>query len=229
MILTTNIQTPNFQARNPVIRQVDDIARLTNRIFPVISSSKIKARAGHMHRFDSLYKRIGNEIGQNVRCHTTQPDSLARAMLIGSAMKKFKVGNCAELSRISNLICKVNGINALPFQFMVERNGRIIELDHMALIYPLKAFPQKTKKLSQSKDYIIIDPWLGFADYAPKAQERYNKDFKKLLKIGADEKLVINPKYISYKDKLFNTDIKLLKTKFAAWFRCFSLPKNLQK
>lgn len=229
MKLVSNAYIPNFKSRNVKIREADNLVRLSNRIFPAVSSSKTKARATNFKKFSSLHEKIAQKIGENVRCYSSQPDSLARAMLIGSAMRKFKVGNCAEMSRITNLICKVNGIDALPFKFMVERQGRVIELDHMALIYPLKSMPKESKSFAQSKDFIIIDPWLGFADYASRAQERYNKDFHNLLNIGVDEKLIIDPRYISYTDKLHNKDVELLKDRFPAWFKSFLLPKNLQK
>lgn len=215
----------NFQSRNPYVKKADDIARLSKHLFPAVSSSNIKRRAKGNEYFNNLIRKIGKKIGENVRCHSSQPDSLARAMLIASTIKKFKVGNCAEISRVANLICKVNNMNTLPFQFLVERNGRLQEVDHMALIFPLKQLPETPTKLSKCKDVIIIDPWLGFADFAPKMQEKYNKDYSHLLDISANENLVISPQYLSHTDRLFNKDAELLKEKFPYWFKSFSLQK----
>ena len=229
MKLLANTYSPTFNSRSAVIRKADNIARLSNRLFPSVSSSRTKMRAKGIEKFKDLHKNISKIIGENVRCHSKQPDALARVMLICSAMKKFKAGNCMEISRITNLICKVNGIDTIPFQFNVIKNGQAREIDHMALLYPLKNLPKEKQNFSNSKNFIIIDPWLGFADYAPKAQERYNKDFKKLLDIGAEEKLVINPNYISHTDKLLNVDVILLERLFPAWIKLFTLPKSLQK
>lgn len=211
----------NFNSRSIAVRKADSVVRKTNQLYPSVSSSNIKNRANGNEKYKNLIKKISDKIGKNVRCHSTQPDALARTMLISSSVKQYKVANCAELSRIANLIAKVNGIDTLPFQFCVKRNNRIYELDHMALVYPLKNLPKTTKCFNSSHDVIIIDPWLNFADYAPKAQELYNKDFRNLLKISADEELLLMPQYFSTTDKITENDKKLLKEKFPNWFKNF--------
>ena len=210
-----------FSARSQIVRTADNIARKTNLLYPSISSSNIKSRAKGNEKFKNLIKKIADILGKNVRCFSNQIDALARAMLIASSVKQYKVANCAELSRIANLISKVNGIDTIPFQFSVKKNDRIFELDHMALLYPLKDLPHDTENFNFHQDIIVIDPWLGFADYAPKAQERYNKDFRDLLKISVNDELLITPQYISTTDRLCDNDIKLLKDKFPAWFNKF--------
>lgn len=227
---SVNNISPTFTSHSARVRKADDVVRLAKTLFPVVSSSNIKKRAKGNVLFKNLFERVSKRIGEKVRCHSFQPDSLVRAMMLAAAMKKNHVGNCAELSRVTNLVCKVNGIDAIPFKFNMIKNGKLLEVDHMALAYPLKKLPDVSKKISACHDIIIIDPWLGFADYAPKAMEKYKLDLRNLLGIKINDELVFNPNFVSKSDKLYKEDISLLREKFPKWFERFSLSlKSLQK
>ncbi|MBR5554646.1 hypothetical protein IKU74_01405 [bacterium] len=77
----------------------------------------------------------------------------------------MKVGNCGESADLSYLAARANGLKNSYRADLVSPAGDCY--DHAVVIVDEKG-----------KNPYVIDAWLGFADYLPKAIERYQKDFR---------------------------------------------------
>ena len=115
--------------------------------------------------------------------------------LLTKLVKRYHCANCAELTRLANLICAVNGIDSTPIGMMLcDKEGKIFSyVDHAALAIPLKEGSLSCNKMSKIKDVIIIDPWLGIADYARNAALEYQNKFQKHLNMPKDSQIMMDP------------------------------------
>ena len=86
-----------------------------------------------------------------------------KIMAAVNSVKKNKIANCAESAILAEVIARTNGIKDCAQLSCLTPDGR--KYDHMILY------------VNDKKPY-IIDAWLGFADYVPKAIERYRKEFR---------------------------------------------------
>lgn len=211
----------NFKAKNPMLLKADRICRMVNTEFPSVSSSSLIPRCtktiqDKVERFgkkipkiengsrpDSRYNkmyylflRTDNKIKEKVRTPFFDAVGAVREnKVLTDAVKKHHCANCAELTRLANLICAVNGIKAQPIgMFECDSKDRIISsIDHVALAIPLKEKSFEYDKMSKLKDVIIIDPWLGIADFAQNAAMKYQNIFRKYLKLDILNHVNINP------------------------------------
>ena len=156
----------NFTARNKTIRFADDIARKINQVYPRISGSNV-----HDFKFitrnSPLLGKLSHKIyylRENAQ-HSFQIMQRweDRIKIIPNAIQKEKHGNCAESAFLAELAARANGIENCYQARCITPNDR--RYDHVVLY------------VKDKKPY-IIDPWLGFADYVPKAIERYKKEFR---------------------------------------------------
>ena len=217
------IESPNinFKSRNQAVVKADKICRMVNTEFPSISSSSIIPRCSKTiqdktRRFGEKLSRIENgempderynkkyylfmRIDNNLRKFVREPffetiDTIEENKVLTKAVKKYHFANCAELTRLANLICAVNGIKAQPVEMVAcDSNDRVVSfIDHVALAVPLKEKNLEWSKMSKLKDVIIIDPWLGLADFAQNVAMQYQNMFRKHLKLGTFEQVGINP------------------------------------
>lgn len=179
-------ETTNFKSRNAMVRKADQICRFVNTEFTSLSSSKIPARCNFNKNFYPAFKRIHNKITEFVRKPIEQiTDNTKEFSILRENVKKYHVANCGELTRLTMAILAVNGIKSIPVEpMLVDKDGRMKRIiDHIMLAIPLNENEVKIDFFSKLKNVLIIDPWLGIADYAPKVEEKYIKDFKKLFQI----------------------------------------------
>lgn len=156
----------NFQSRNKTIKKADKIARLVNREFPRISNSAI-ADMANIEKFSRLQHCL------NLKMRNMRLDKLLffisgksfedKLHAIIDPIKEQKLGNCSESANLATLAAKVNGITNCKQVHLVSKSGE--NWDH-SVVYV------------EDKNPYIIDAWLGFADYLPKAIERYQKDYR---------------------------------------------------
>ena len=82
------------------------------------------------------------------------------AKLLPNLIKKYKVGNCGESAKLSYYAAKANGFEDVDFAGLYAIDG--FDLDHeFVVINATTSHP------------IIIDAWLGFADYLDGAAQRF--------------------------------------------------------
>lgn len=122
-------------------------------------------------------------------------------------LQKYKVGNCLESATTAELILKVNGIKngktAILFHGTNNRN-----LDHAVCVF------NRDGSLFDgqiTKNTIIIDPWIGKADFAHNMFAHYKNMFKAHLNITDNTQIRLEP---SERVFLNAEEIKILKTKY---------------
>ena len=94
-----------------------------------------------------------------------------------------------------NLICKINGINSKKCELsLISPTGRISGgIDHAIHAFQIdnKQLPI-FQKLGDAKNTIIIDPWLGFVDFAPNCEIKFKSEYNKFFQIPEGYHIALN-------------------------------------
>ena len=102
-------------------------------------------------------------------------------------IKKYKLGNCGESAQLAAIVAKINGIKDCHIAQICNHEAK--DLDHSVLF------------VNDKKPY-IIDCWLGFADYAPNALNKYKTLYNKIFKLKDNNQLTfytnINDEYTDF-------------------------------
>ena len=157
---------PTFNARNSTIRFADDIVRKVNKEYPRVSVTKLES-LNNSKKFslllNELWEATANMRGL-IRGSYTNSMTFAneiRAFLL--PIKFTRLGNCKESAQLAFIAAKANGIKNCKMAYLESPDG--FDYDHAVV-------------LVKGKKPYVIDAWLGFADYIPKAIERYQKEFR---------------------------------------------------
>lgn len=203
MIVSVNNNNTSFKARNAEIRFADDLARRVNKAYPRISATLV-GDSKHIRSFQGLYKRLCYRIDMLrdiVKLRSTRErDGVSCLRSMVDFIKQNKLGNCTESATLSSIALEANGIKgAYPAVLQTERG---YDLDHAVVLVP-----------NNGKPY-VVDSWLGFADYVPKAFERYQKEFRHHFNLCGTGKMVLKRAKISELYPLQGVNQKHLKKAF---------------
>ena len=134
-INSTNI---NFKSRSPVVKKADKICRFVKTEFPSVSSSIIPKRCNktlidkvkrfgertpqiengdlwdiRYNKFRTLFFRVNEKLRTLVRKPFNDTIGVVEEnKVLTKLIKNHHLANCAELTRLANLICTVNGIKS---------------------------------------------------------------------------------------------------------------------
>lgn len=186
-------------ARCPQVRDAQWVCQKV-KSFPHISSTKVTipiANLADKHAglyekfvkfpFASLFKSPeDNKIARIFEWHQRLIQKMNRARdewgvlrkgdykTVGAILGQFKynkLGNCGEDAFLSAAILKVNGVeNAYIAKLTIDK----LTQDHVACVFNKDGRPYSGKI---EKDTMIIDPWLGVADFASKVFQKYKNLF----------------------------------------------------
>ena len=174
----------NFSSRSADFKKADKICRLVNNNYPASSPSKIMLKSIYKKDYD-LYKyanTLQEKVNNDIRTPLQSLKDLGLKYLyfkkLTSKTKELHLANCDEFMNLANLVCAVNKIKAVPVKFLAVDKNDVIkkDIDHVVLAIPLKNKEVAFDRLSRQKDVIIIDPWLGIADYAQNIENRYREN-----------------------------------------------------
>lgn len=174
-----NINHTDFTSRNKTIRFADDISRRVNKCYPRISSTLVDDFNTAKHFKDyriKLYKRVDALRNDMNDCYNDADTLIGRILAITKTVKKHRIGNCGESALLAEIIAKINGIKDCYVASLKTSRGK--NLDHSVLFV-------------NDKNPYIIDAWLGFADFVPKAIERFQNEFRAHFNIKDNDKLVL--------------------------------------
>lgn len=208
-----NINTKNhFTARNPSIRFADQIVRNVNSQYPTISCTFIEGFKCIQNRKSArLLVRLSNLINSIRHVQTTAFKNAGtfeeKLYALINPIKRFRIGNCSELTELTTLSAKANGIENAQMRRLVTPKGDFY--DHVVTY------------IDGEKPY-IIDAWAGFADFVPNAVKRYQKDFQRHFnfKLFETEDIIFQevPKNFNITEflnkKFTNEELKTLKTNY---------------
>lgn len=217
MIISQN-PSVKFTSRANIIRDTEKVCRLLNSEFPMASGTKVEAfgsliiekniKDGQQLDLDYInkcFKKV-KECAQSINFKI---NTLIREFAYGdkasqqagdiellkllAAISEHKLGNCGEFAKICSLICKVNDIDVMqPLLIKVNKKGEFKGLvDHAILVLREGNKKIPTGYLSKRPEITIIDPWLGFVDFAPNVEAKYKSIYSRYFEIAENEKIVI--------------------------------------
>ena len=200
------IDSTKFQSRNQTIRFADDIARHVNKCYPRISATNVNEFV-NINAFRNLKKRLNTETKNNLRDEISDNYDAAdnftgKILAFLKPIKKYKFGNCGESAQLAAIVAKINGIKDCHIAQICNQEGK--DIDHSVLF------------VNDKKPY-IIDCWLGFADYAPNALNKYKTLYSKFFKLEDNNQLAfytnINDEYTDFlKDDFTRSQTNKLKS-----------------
>ena len=214
-----DFQNINFKSRNSAVVKADRICRMVKSEFPSISSSKLSIKVNTDKKYDKYYKyakSLGYAIWKKVRDKVAliKDDTVERYKKIAELVKQERLANCDELTSLASLICAANGIKTQPL-IVYKIQGDTLDkksCGHVALALTEKGDIKKEARMSDMKDVIIIDPWLGIADYAPNVAQEYKNRFPQYLKLKEYDEVIMMPEDFKY--VLKEEDFKEIKKEF---------------
>lgn len=220
-IYTNQNNSPIFTSRNKTIRDLNKICRLINKEFPAISSTKVaefetvKKDIKFQKYAQYLFKNIQSLIRDPAwKLYNEKSPELFYIKLV-EGIKDFRLANCGDLSKICKLICNINGINSKKAEMtLIDSKGHLKgNIDHAVQIISLNGDFPFFKKLGTLHNTIIIDPWLGFADYAPNVEIKLKSEYNKFFQIPNDYHIAISCSTLG-EPEITPQAIKILKNKF---------------
>lgn len=178
--------TPSFCARNEEIRKADDIQRKAKNGFNFVSSSRIDGFYDSSNNFEHKMKaREVSDKLKNVilatRCTTNILNKTGNGIGVLYAddldLSEYTgLGNCMEYAKAAVTALCANGyynserVNLrYEIKFINKETGEVEyksedSLDHSFAVTDLNC---------RDKKDIVIDPWMGFADYKQEAITRF--------------------------------------------------------
>lgn len=172
---------PAFGSKK-IIRDADKVCRIIAKEFPAISGTRVETMAAAKE--DRFVKYCKMKLAQNRAIRDdawklfTPSEPLYFYQRFVENMKKYKNINCADYTKLAQLILASNNIKAVKAKLLTQH---LKNLDHAVLIVNPPGNNFVAYKNKNLEKMIIIDPWLGFADYGHNAVVRYNSEFSKYL------------------------------------------------
>lgn len=208
-------------AARKLVRDADKACRVIAEEFPGVSSSRIQTfeRVNTNQTFANYCKTKllqNRAIRDDAWKLYNNDETLAFYRRFVENMKKYKNINCADYTKLTQLMLKANNIEAVNANILTQK---LKGLDHAVLLVniPKNGFGIYYKN-SDLKNIIVIDPWLGFADFANNAVVRYNSEFSRFL--GLENK---------YEKLFFDTNVNPEISEKTVEFMRKTFPNLIQK
>lgn len=185
--------------RTQMKRQAEKVLRVLGGEFPVVSSSKVVEMPSlNKHwKFKILLFSISEKL-KSLRSEVFKPLVKSKDLEYYEGcvnlVKEYKVANCGEMATLCKLLSNLNGIEVQPIGMFLQakRCKKKIDIDHAIYAISLDGKQINGKRnLSKQTNTLVIDPWLGFAEFGPKAEERFRYDYQQFFDIRDDLDLKI--------------------------------------
>ena len=183
-----------FTAKSPKIREAERFCRIITSEFPAASGTKVnESKYAQKPKFKKIIDKINETITDKIREPFWACSDKTEGILgFIRNIKDFHIANCADFAKLCSIICHTNGIEVTQPRIFAGSAGNELGklVDHAILmVKPKKNFI--CKKMSDLKDVIIIDPWLGFADFANNVEQRFMSEYSSFFKFPEGTKLRI--------------------------------------
>lgn len=190
-------------SRTAAQKEAEKVCRIITSEFPSMSSTIITEFPAV--KTDRKYYNFAQEIRRRIEKLVRDPahrsfrtsghDELDFYTTFVDAIKKYRVGNCGDRSKLCTLIANMNGIPAQKAEMFTINKGGLLgdPIDHAIQIVPINGQKVEFGPLSKMKNLLIIDPWLGFADFAPKYEQKIKADFHRFFGLADDASVALNP------------------------------------
>lgn len=187
-----NTNQPTFQSRNRRISEIKDISRIARREFPMFSNTILETKNSlNGKTLNQVYNYVSGLISE-IRGYSSNSKTSAIYMLKNlDAIKKIKVGNCAESADVTTVACRINGFltaNSYELCAFNTKNKRVRKLGHTLTGIDFEKSellePSNTTVdiyLSGNKG-IAVDNWAGVVDYEHNIRYKHHPLFEDKLK-----------------------------------------------
>lgn len=232
-MLNTNYPV-SFTSRTPVIRDADRVCRTIKTEFNAVSPSMLIERLKYgenednfLSKFNGKFRDLFFKKDEELRfCREFVDFKRGKRYEILNLIKRSKVMNCAENAEAARIAALLNGakdVNCFAMFSYNEKTNKITNLDHLVAVlnYELPeycnfygSYYQRVLKedlLKLPKKSIVIDPWIGFADYVDNAVTKFKHEYQKLFDIKTDEKVRFVPQKFP---ELSENDLLMIKEAF---------------
>lgn len=206
-----NSQNQTFTAKNQLVRDADWVMRKARYEFPHISTTRI-LHCGFGNKLN-LYKNFYGYILDKSGYIKTLRDlrHLANSnfkfiKIVLSNIKDDCVGNCYEEATLAELILRMNGIKNCVRAEIYTNNGKK-SLDHCVLLID----KHPNTPIYDPHKVVIIDPWIGVADWADKIFSIYKNQYFNYFRVKHDGLFQLK---LKNNLKLTNEEIEFFKKKY---------------
>ncbi len=194
------MQTTQNIGKTAIKRKAEKVLRIINSEFPVTSSTKISEfdSTKKVSKFQQYTQYVLAKIQQLVRkpawdaFNSGKDDGFYLAFV--EAIKQHKVGNCGDSAKLFNLLGHINGIESRKVEMLITtKEGRMKGgIDHAIHALSTSEDDLPSGLLSELKDVLIIDPWLGIAEYAPKYNELIKTSYDRFIGVPDGHKVYLH-------------------------------------
>ncbi len=199
--MKVQFQTGQCVGKTAIKRKAERVLRVLNSEFPVISSTKLTEfnSTKRVPRFAQYAEAVLARIKGLVRepawkaFNKGKDDGFYQTFI--ETVKTHKAGNCGDSSKLFNLLGHLNGIESKKVGMLMSTpNGRLAgEIDHAIHALSTSEKGLRSGLLSELGDVLIIDPWLGIAEYAPKYNELIKTSYNRFIGVPEGYKVILNP------------------------------------
>lgn len=222
---TVQPYSPSFQARCPHIREAQNVCHIISANYPHVSDTRIRPAFYNLmekdyvsEKFKVKYilwlRRFADKM-QEVRDMFQQSlggvmPAKPRPMKIFQQFKIYNMGNCHENALAAEAILKLNGTqNAC----CVNLKQGSTPIDHVVCVFNRDG--SKFDGVVKNNQTIIVDPWLGKADFANNMFKFYENNCKIRLNLKDRGHFTLtNPR----ETNISEFDIKLMREYFSDLF-----------
>ncbi len=174
----------SFTGTKQLLRDADWICRKTTSAFPMISPTKIyfsnPDKIVKNPKFTKFLWEKSMQIQNDRKDRYFLKSPFKFLLEVLYSVSVHKVGNCAEATSLAGMIAKMNGVENC-YRISLTDLNECSKIDHTALLITKK--PIKNRIIN-SKESLIIDPWLGISGRAADVLSRYESEFHKLLRLS---------------------------------------------
>ncbi len=181
----------SFKSRQQVVRDAKWVAQKAHSYFPHISASMIDCKLNSDPYLEYKYRGLVASAGARQK--------VARMLYMADERKPFKsycniidrmidmqFGNCFETAAFAEVIAKMNGAKNVHSASLFFGP---ISLDHRVVFMTDK--PVAKENIFRNKDALVIDPWLGIADFAGNFADTIKHSYNKIFNLMPDEKFYL--------------------------------------
>ena len=181
----------SFKSRQQVIRDAKWVAQKAHSYFPHISASMIDCKLMRDPCLEYKFRGLAASAGAQQK--------VARMLYMADESRPFKsycniidrmsemqFGNCFETAAFAEVIAKMNGAKNVHSASLFFGP---INLDHRVVFMTDK--PVAKENIFRNKDALVIDPWLGIADFVGNFIDTIKHSYSKIFNLMPDEAFYI--------------------------------------
>ncbi len=189
-------------SRTAARNEAEKVCRILTSEFPSISPTKVvefnavQTDKRFINFFKEIQKRLEDIVREPAWQNSRKPghDELDFYTTLVDGIKQHKLANCGDMSKLYSLIAKINGIPSQKAEMFTCIKGIMGKpIDHAIQIIPINGQKVEFGPLSKMKNLLIVDPWLGFADFAPKYEQKIIADFHRFFGLPDKTSVYLNP------------------------------------